>query len=309
MTREEALQAAEGLELAGIIHKPVTPSTLVDTLGRVLGEDLAAAPGPRAANRVLQQAQRDLAGARVLLVEDQPLNRELACDLLERAGMTVVVATNGQEALDRLNADGAFDGVLMDCQMPVLDGYSATERIREQAQWQSLPVIAMTASAMATDRERVLRSGMNDHITKPLDIIELRARIGMVDRLLAERRRLAEFARLVGQRAAAAAERQHLLAAVDEARAVHAREHVPHRVDVGRVVVLDQGDEGVLAGLHRRGAERGLHQEPGGIHRRWLAGCGAAVVAARARAADVVVVDACRRLPRHRGLANRSGRW
>ena len=171
--REEALQAAHGLPLAGVINKPVTPSTLVDTLARVLGHAVATSPSPRAATSVLQQAQRELAGARVLLVEDQPLNRELACDLLDRAGMTVVVAANGQEALDRLIGEGPFDGVLMDCQMPVMDGYTATERIRANPDWADLPVIAMTAGAMAGDRQRVLDVGMNDHITKPLDLNQM----------------------------------------------------------------------------------------------------------------------------------------
>jgi len=171
--REEALKAAEGLPLAGVINKPVTPSTLVDTLGRVLGEDVPAATSPRSTNRVLLQAQRELAGARVLLVEDQPLNQELALDLLERAGMTVVLASNGEEALQRLAQDGPFDGVLMDCQMPVMDGYTATEHIRANPEWAHLPVIAMTAGAMASDRQNVLDAGMNDHITKPLDLNQM----------------------------------------------------------------------------------------------------------------------------------------
>ena len=173
--REEATAAAQdaGVDLAGVLNKPVTPSTLFDTLSRVLGQDNTPPSALPESTRILTQARERLAGARVLLVEDQPMNQELARDLLERAGMTVITANNGQEALNRLQDDGPFDGVLMDCQMPVLDGYSATERIREQAQWQSLPVIAMTASAMATDRERVLRSGMNDHITKPLDLARM----------------------------------------------------------------------------------------------------------------------------------------
>ncbi len=98
-------------------------------------------------------------GARILLVEDHPLNRELACELLRRAGMEVAVANDGQEALDQLEADGAFDGVLMDCQMPVMDGYTATQRIRADPRWRTLPVIAMTASALVEDRERALASG------------------------------------------------------------------------------------------------------------------------------------------------------
>ncbi|MBP7484867.1 MAG: response regulator, partial [Aquabacterium sp.] len=171
--RDEAIKAAQGVGLAGVITKPVTPSTLLDTLAHSLGHQMAPAPTPRNGNLILQKAQRQLAGARVLLVEDQPLNQELACDLLERAGLTVITALNGQEALDKLATEGPFDGVLMDCQMPVMDGYTASQRIREQTQWASLPIIAMTASAMAADRERVLESGMNDHITKPLDLSQM----------------------------------------------------------------------------------------------------------------------------------------
>ena len=171
--REEALKAAEGVGLAGILNKPVTPSTLLDTLGKVLSETDPAASDEPKGQALLKQAQRRLAGARVLLVEDQPLNQELACDLLERAGLQVVTAANGQECLDKLENEGPFDGVLMDCQMPVMDGYTATERIRSRDRWKELPVIAMTASAMAADRERVLRCGMNDHITKPLDLARM----------------------------------------------------------------------------------------------------------------------------------------
>ncbi len=168
--REEALKAAEGVGLAGVLNKPVTPSTLLDTFSRVLGQSLPADASEPKTQAMLKQAQSQLAGARVLLVEDQPLNQELACDLLERAGLSVVTASNGQECLDKLSTEGPFDGVLMDCQMPVMDGYTATERIRARAEWKALPVIAMTASAMAADRERVLQCGMNDHITKPLDL-------------------------------------------------------------------------------------------------------------------------------------------
>ncbi|MGE5452030.1 MAG: response regulator [Acidobacteriota bacterium] len=171
--REEAIKAAEGVGLAGVITKPVTPSTLLDSLAHSLGQELAPAPTVRNANKILQKAQRHLAGARVLLVEDQPLNQELACDLLERAGLTVVTASDGTQALERLRHDGPFDGVLMDCQMPIMDGYTAAQRIREEPQWAALPIIAMTASAMAADRERVLQSGMNDHITKPLDLTQM----------------------------------------------------------------------------------------------------------------------------------------
>jgi CheY-like chemotaxis protein len=105
-------------------------------------------------------------------VEDNPINQELARDLLTRAEIVVLVANDGQEALEMLSREH-FDGVLMDCQMPVLDGYAATRALRRQPQWRDLPVIAMTANAMVGDREKVLAAGMNDHIAKPIRVDEM----------------------------------------------------------------------------------------------------------------------------------------
>ncbi|MCF6440005.1 response regulator [Pseudoalteromonas luteoviolacea] len=110
-----------------------------------------------------------LAGARLLLVEDNDLNQELAVTLLTSKGIEVDVAEHGQQALDML-AKSTFDGVLMDCQMPVMDGYTATRKIREQSQFESLPVIAMTASVMMDNQDAALACGMNDIISKPLNI-------------------------------------------------------------------------------------------------------------------------------------------
>jgi CheY-like chemotaxis protein len=114
-----------------------------------------------------------LRGARLLLVEDNDLNQELATELLRNAGVEVVIAGHGREALDILAADQAFDGILMDCQMPVMDGYTATREIRALPGFAMLPIIAMTANAMAGDREKVLAAGMFDHIAKPLNVAEM----------------------------------------------------------------------------------------------------------------------------------------
>jgi len=170
-SRDDALRASTGLPLGGVLQKPVTPSTLCDCLMQTS----SAAPTRRSAGPSGQTAElrKRLAGARVLLVEDQPLNRELAMELLRRAGVDVVVAGDGLEALNCLQDQGRFDGVLMDCQMPVMDGYTATRRLRENPAWRDLPVIAMTASALAADRERALASGMNAHIAKPLDVEQM----------------------------------------------------------------------------------------------------------------------------------------
>ena len=173
--RDDALHAAHGVAFAGLLVKPVTPSKLHDGLvqaGRRSGVGgLAMALARRVDAPAASQAVRDqLAGARILVVEDHPLNQQLARELLQRAGMQVVVANNGRECLDALATQGSFDAVLMDCQMPVMDGYTATRELRSNPAWQHLPVIAMTASALVEDRERALASGMNAHLTKPIHV-------------------------------------------------------------------------------------------------------------------------------------------
>lgn len=116
----------------------------------------------------LKQANAQLKGANILLVEDNEINQELAMELLMMNGMTVTAANNGQEALELLSKQ-TFDGVLMDIQMPVMDGFETTKNIRKQDKFKSLPVIAMTANAMVQDIEKVQEIGMNDHISKPVD--------------------------------------------------------------------------------------------------------------------------------------------
>ena len=132
--------------------------------------DRVAAPLPQDARAL---AEATLAGAHVLLVDDNEMNQELARDLLNQAGIHVTLAGDGSEALARLADSGPYDGVLMDCQMPVMDGYTATRAIRSQPQWQTLPVLAMTANAMSDDRARALEAGMNDHIAKPLNVQQM----------------------------------------------------------------------------------------------------------------------------------------
>lgn len=116
----------------------------------------------------IKQSINTLEGVKVLLVEDNEINQEFARELLVMDGLKVQTADNGKEALQYLSEQD-FDVVLMDCQMPVMDGYEATRKIREQEKFQGLPVIALTANAMKEDIEKVLRSGMNDHIAKPIN--------------------------------------------------------------------------------------------------------------------------------------------
>jgi len=172
--RDEVLRrlSEQQLEVAATLTKPVTLSTLLDACAVAVG--LSSSPVARSALRqdALQGHLVNLGGAHLLLVEDNPINQELAVDLLTHAGVVVQVAGNGLEALEML-AQHHFDGVLMDCQMPVMDGYEATRTLRRQAQWRDLPVIAMTANAMIGDRDKALAAGMNDHIAKPIKVEEM----------------------------------------------------------------------------------------------------------------------------------------
>ncbi|MBF0588855.1 MAG: response regulator [Magnetococcales bacterium] len=173
--REEAMQAAQrvGAEIQSVLTKPVTSSTLLDAIGEAMGQGIVRLDEEgRFQDRQRDEKMTLLRGAHLLLVEDNDINRELACELLLNNGMSTEVAHNGQEALDML-ANNRYDGVLMDCQMPVMDGYTATRAIRKQDRFKDLPVIAMTANAMAGDREKVLEAGMNDHIAKPIRVSEM----------------------------------------------------------------------------------------------------------------------------------------
>jgi two-component system sensor histidine kinase/response regulator len=164
--REEVREEAERLQLDGFLVKPVTKSMIVDTLVNVFahGEVETRAAGGVPVTR--------LAGARILLVEDNAINQQIAVELLEGVGATVAIANNGREAVDLL-ATGQqappFDVVLMDLQMPVMDGYQATAKLRADPRLAALPIIAMTAHATLEERQRCLAAGMNDHIAKPID--------------------------------------------------------------------------------------------------------------------------------------------
>jgi two-component system, sensor histidine kinase and response regulator len=167
--REEVFHEAEGAGLDGVLVKPVSPSLLFDATIRALAGD-AAQPAPAtavAASRPARSLAR-LRGASVLLVEDNELNQQVALELLGSADVVVDLAANGEEAVQRVQ-ERAYALVLMDLQMPVMDGFEATRRIRALPARAALPILAMTANAMAGDRERSLAAGMNDHVTKPID--------------------------------------------------------------------------------------------------------------------------------------------
>ncbi|MBP7633864.1 PAS domain S-box protein [Candidatus Ozemobacteraceae bacterium] len=176
--REDVRTDAEraGVASLRIMSKPVTPSLLLNSIGDVLGRRASTVESrSKEWSEALSDNMAKLNGARILLVEDNALNQELAVELLGQAGIQTVVAETGREALDILVKDDQFDGILMDCQMPVMDGYEATRKIRRIPVFRDMPIIAMTANAMVGDREKVLEAGMNDHIAKPLIVAAMYA--------------------------------------------------------------------------------------------------------------------------------------
>ena len=166
--RQEITDQAADLDLSGILLKPVNPSTLFDAVmsafGHLTGSSVTANMDKMDLGR---EAVSPIRGARLLLVEDNEVNQQVATELLEQAQLIVDVANNGAEALEMIEA-GEYDGVLMDLQMPVMGGMEATRRIRAEDKFANLPIIAMTANVMAGDRELCLEAGMNDHVAKPI---------------------------------------------------------------------------------------------------------------------------------------------
>jgi two-component system sensor histidine kinase/response regulator len=164
--------AVRDLPDVAVLLKPVTPSRLFDTIVR-LQHGETARPMPYGGKKAdIAEAMRPIRGARVLLVEDNPVNQQVAAAFLMMAGLEVTVAVNGIEAVDWVKR-APFDVVLMDMQMPDMDGLQATRVIRMLPHATHLPIIAMTAAAMEEDKQECLASGMNAHIAKPIDPMQL----------------------------------------------------------------------------------------------------------------------------------------
>ena len=166
--REDVMRAARLQGIDTVLIKPVNASLLFDTLMQPLAHSIDVRDRMDTPPPTAQALPLALRGASVLLVEDNELNQMVAVELLRDAGFAVDVAENGQVALDRI-AQKTYDVVLMDMQMPVMDGETATRALRRDPRHAELPIIAMTANAMEADRQRCFDAGMNDHVAKPIE--------------------------------------------------------------------------------------------------------------------------------------------
>ncbi len=174
------------------LQKPLTRDRLEDTLLKVLNPGLPERGTKRHSAR--QEEIDQLAGMRILLAEDTALNQQVVKELLDQLHISVSLANNGREALRKLEEQGVetFDAVMMDIQMPIMDGFETTRRIRNHPLFRSIPVIAMTANAMTGDREQCLAAGMDLYLTKPIDRENLIRALGQALQLTRENDETAE---------------------------------------------------------------------------------------------------------------------
>jgi len=207
--REEVMRQADEIGLEGFLLKPVNSSVMFDAIMQALGKEVQIVSQVGRQKKQGTEELDAISGARVLLVEDNEINQQVAQEILQGAGLIVTVANNGQEGVDAATKN-EYDVILMDIQMPVMDGYEATRQIRElqlKAQSSKLkaakspdisasnlqpltsntPIIAMTAHAMAGDEQKSLDAGMNGHVTKPIDPDQLFAALQKWIKPVAER--------------------------------------------------------------------------------------------------------------------------
>jgi PAS domain S-box-containing protein len=178
--REDIVQQAEDLKLEGFLVKPVNRSMLFDATMQAFGREGVMIRETRIDKGMDIEVLKDIRGARILLAEDNEINQQVAREILEQAALVVEIANNGKEAVEMAKTN-QYDAILMDIQMPEMGGFEATKVIRELKDPEtgarhpaaSLPIIAMTAHALAGDREKSLEGGMNDHVTKPINPDEL----------------------------------------------------------------------------------------------------------------------------------------
>jgi polar amino acid transport system substrate-binding protein len=172
--REEVKKEADNAGINNFLVKPINHSLLYDTVMETFGNK--AEPKPRSIKHGVKKISEigNISGAKVLLAEDNEINQQVARELLEKAGLRVTIANNGKEAIEKVEGS-EFELVFMDVQMPEMNGFEATGCIRKnpRSRIRNLPIVAMTAQAMTGDREKCIEAGMDDYITKPIDINEL----------------------------------------------------------------------------------------------------------------------------------------
>jgi CheY-like chemotaxis protein len=171
--REEVEAQADTVGIKGFLLKPVSHSALFNTIMEVFGHKAKRRKGQNFKVAIKDiEGIEGINGSKVLLVEDNEINQMVATELLEKVGIKVTIANNGKEAIETIKKT-KFNLALMDVQMPVMDGFEATAEIRKDSQHKDLPIIAMTAQVMTDDREKCLEVGMNDYVSKPIEINDL----------------------------------------------------------------------------------------------------------------------------------------
>ena len=171
-SRDEFLEKAGDTKLDGLLIKPIAPSALLDSILVALGKEVLHSGRKQQRWTTNYEAEQSVRGAYLLLVEDNAVNQELALEILQGAGIRVDLAENGAQAVE-MAGQTDYDGILMDCQMPIMDGFEATRAIRAEARFADLPILAMTANATVDAKEMCFAAGMNEHISKPIDVNQL----------------------------------------------------------------------------------------------------------------------------------------
>jgi signal transduction histidine kinase/DNA-binding response OmpR family regulator len=167
--KEGLMRQADEIGLEGFLLKPVSSSMLFDAIMQALGKEVQGEPRVSRKKEQSDEETNAIYGARVLLVEDNEINQQVAQEILQGVGLIVTIANNGQEGVDAAKKN-QHDAILMDIQMPVMDGLTASREIRNlRSEIRHVPIIAMTAHAMAGDEQKSIEAGMNDHVTKPID--------------------------------------------------------------------------------------------------------------------------------------------
>jgi len=166
---EELMQDAQDSGNEDFLVKPITPSSLFDTIiQRFTGVALKRTSLDQEYSDQVAGQIKKIAGAKILVADDNELNQQVASELLQSINLQVTIVNNGREAVEKVHSM-SYDAVFMDIQMPIMDGYQAARAIRKEAKYNELPIIAMTANAMHGDREKCLEAGMQDHVAKPIN--------------------------------------------------------------------------------------------------------------------------------------------